>query len=251
MHVLGMVERVVNGALEPLGVKLTRRAGPRTIGGRRMTDDDVIALARRRGTSHGALLEEMFGREGRADEIIRRMRESGALSDATRTVCEIGPGSGLYIGPVLRHAPVTRYEIYEIEPRRADYLASEFTVVKQPTDGERLAATADRSIDLVHSHGVFVTLDFLTSCSYFREITRVIAPGGHVVLDAMTEDCLDDLAIESWLASGLRYPSLLARAYVLDFFTTRGFTLVDEFHMPLLVHGTSRYLILRWPGGTD
>ena len=116
-------------------------------------------------------------------------------------------------------------------------------------DGESLRGTAARSIDLVQAHGVFVTLDFLTSCSYFREIERVIAPGGHAVFDVMTEDCFDEAAIDAWLGTRLRYPSLHSRDYVIRYFTSRGFVVVDEFTLPLLVHGTSRYLVLRWPGG--
>lgn len=250
MSVLPMLERAVNGLLEPLGVRLMRRGGPPTIGGRRLSDADVIAQAHARGISAGDYLEDLFGKKGRAAEIIRRMRDAGALSPSVSVVCEIGAGSGLYIPYVLRHAPVERYEIYEIIQGRADYLAKEFPVVlARPTDGESLRGTAARSIDLVQAHGVFVTLDFLTSCSYFREIERVIAPGGHAVFDVMTEDCFDEAAIDAWLGTRLRYPSLHSRDYVSRYFTSRGFVVVDEFTLPLLVHGTSRYLVLRWPGG--
>lgn len=247
MPVLAMVERAVNGALEPLGVKLTRRRGLPTIGGRPMSDDAVIAQARRRGMSAGDFLEEMFEKKGRAEDVIRRMKAAGALSARVSTVCEIGPGSGLYIQHVLKDASVARYEIYEIASKRAEYLEAAFPVVNQPTDGETLGSTPSRSIELVHAHGVFVTLDFLTSCSYFREIHRVIAPGGFAVFDIMTEDCLDDTAIESWLQSRLRYPSMHSRDYVVQYFGRRGFALVDEFVMPLLVRGSSHYLILRSP----
>jgi hypothetical protein len=245
MPVRSIVERAINGVLEPLGVRVTRRKGASTIGGRRISDDDIIAQARSRGMSPGDLLEEIFGKQGRAEQIIGRMRIAGALSPDVSTVCEIGPGSGLYVQHVLRHARVARYEIYEIAENRAAYLAANFPVVKQPADGERLLATAARSIQLVHAHGVFVTLDFLTSCSYFREIERVLTANGHAVFDVMTEDCLDDAAIDSWLGTRLRYPSLHSRDYVTQFFAKRGFVLVDEFRMPLLVHGASRYFILR------
>ena len=252
MQVLQMIERAVNGLLEPLGVKVTRRGGPPTIGGRRLSDGEVIAEAHRQGISPGEYLEGLFGKQGRAAGIVGRMRDAGALTATVSAVCEIGPGSGLYITHVLRHAPVERYEIYEIAAIRAEHLAAEFPVViRQAADGETLQGTAARSMDLVHAHGVFVTLDFLTSCSYFREIERVIAPGGHAVLDIMSEDCLDDAAIDSWLRTPLRYPSLQSRAYVIRYFTRRGFVLVDEFVLPLLVHGSSRYLILRWPGGKE
>lgn len=250
MNVRRGLERLVNGTLEPLGVKLMRREGPPTIGGRRMSDEDVIRDARRRGVSPGVYLEALFGRTGRADEIVRRMRAAGALTARVKTVCEIGPGSGLYIPPVLEHGDVERYEIYEISGKRTAYLAATFPVTAREADGERLSATASHSIDLVHAHGVFVTLDFLTVCAYLRETERVLAPGGHAVFDFISEACLDDSAIASWLATPLRYPSLHSRDYIVRYFTTRGFAVVDEFAMPLLVHGTSQYLILRAPGGT-
>lgn len=251
MHFRRLLERTVNGILNPLGVRVVRHGPPPTIGGRRLSEKAVVAEARRRGISAGEYLEKLFGKEGRALEIIQRMRGKGALSEKVFAVCEIGPGSGLYVQEVLKHAPVKRYEIYEIERSRAEYLAGEFSVVMQPTDGETLRATSSRTIDLIHAHGVFVTLDFLTSCSYFREIERVIAPGGHVVFDIITEDCLDDSGIDSWLNTPLRYPSLHSRDYVIRFFSERGFSMVDEFVTPLLVHGSSHYLMLRWQGGKN
>lgn len=251
MAVIALLERAINGVLEPLGVKVVRRGGPPTIGGRAMSDEAVIEQARSRGVSPGELLEEMFGKTGRAAEIIRRMEACRALSPRSRRVCEIGPGSGLYVEETLRAAPVTSYEIYEIAPVRAQFLASAFPVTIQPTDGETLRATSDRTIDLLQAHGVFVTLDFLTSRSYFREINRVMAPGGHVVFDIMSEECLDDDALESWLRTRLRYPSFHPKDDVVRFFGARGFTLIDEFNAPLLVHGSSRYLIFRSPGDAE
>jgi SAM-dependent methyltransferase len=244
MHMLGIIGRVANGVLEPFGVRVVRE-GPQTIGGRRLSDRSVIVHARRRGMSPGEFLEEMFGQQGRAEQISRRMIACGALSTNVSTVCEIGAGSGLYIQQVARHVRAARYDIYEIVPSRAQFLARSFGVLAQPTDGETLRATPDRSVDLLHAHGVFVTLDFLTSCSYFREMARVVAPGGHVVFDVITEECLDGPAIDSWLNTRLRYPTLHCREYLMRFFTAHGFALVDEFVMPLLVHGGSRYLIFR------
>ena len=243
------LERAANGALSPLGIRIVRHGRAPTIGGRRLSDDRVIADAGRQGISPGELLERLFAKPGRAQEIVDRMIAGGALSRLPGSVLEIGAGSGVFIEAVRRRAVATRYEVYEIEANRAAYLARAFPIVAQPTDGETLGATATGSIDLVHAHGVFVTLQFLTTCSYFREIARVTAPGGFVAFDVMTESCLDEPEIQSWLASRLRYPSLLSRGYVLDFFTRRGFVLVNEFVTPLLVRGRSLYLIFRRPDG--
>jgi hypothetical protein len=245
MNVLRLLEKTVNGALEPLGVKIVRTGPAPTIGGRRFSDDEVVAKARERGVSPGEFVEELFGKKGRAQEIIKRMQDHGAISASTGVVCEIGPGSGLYVEKVLKLAPVKQYEIYEISTGRAEFLAKEFPVVQQRTDGETLQATPSRSVDLIHAHGVFVTTEFLITWSYFREIERVIAPGGYVVFDVITEDCLEDAILNSWIKSPLRYASMISRDLVIEFFVKRGFSLIDEFRMSLLVHGMSRYLIMR------
>jgi predicted TPR repeat methyltransferase len=237
--------RVVNGLLGPLGVKVVRTGGPATIGGRRLSDADVIAEAARRGISTGAFVEELFGQPGRAARIVQRMISSGALSSGVSRVCEIGPGSGLYVEEVRRHAPAQHYEVYEIAPTRARHLQERFDVIARAADGETLQDTATGSMDLVHAHGVFVALDFLTACSYLREIARVLAPGGHAVFDIITADCLDAQTIDGWLRSSLRYASLHSRESVTSVADRHGLRLIDEFRVPLLVQGDSRYFVLR------
>jgi SAM-dependent methyltransferase len=248
MTLLQRLERLVNGSLSPLGIRVARRHGDSSIGGRRLSDAAVIARAHARGLSAGAYLEELFGNPGRSAEVVSRMRSAGAVSEALSTVLEIGPGSGLYIERVLEHVSPSRYEIYELERSRAEYLASRFPVTVREADGESLASTASRSVDLVHAHGVFVTLDFLTNCAYFREIDRVVAPGGWAVFDIVTDECLDPVELDAWLATSLRYLSLHSRDFLIRFFRSRGFNLIDEFEMPLLVQGRSRYFILRRDG---
>jgi SAM-dependent methyltransferase len=243
-----LIEHTANGVLSPLGVRIVRRGRAPTIGGRRLSDEHVIADAQQRGISPGVLLEELFHKPGRARDIVARMAAAGVFAAPVRTVVEIGAGSGIYVEELLKRATVERYEVYELEENRARYLAGALPVLAQRTDGETLQPTASRSADLVHAHGVFVTLDFLTSCSYFREIVRVLAPGGHVIFDIIDERSLDEDAIESWLASRLRYPSMLPLGYVTGFFERHGFVLIDEFSMPLLVHGRSHYLIFRQTG---
>lgn len=244
-----LIERTVNSVLEPLGVKLVRRGPAPTIGGRRFSDEQVIAEAARRGISTGEFVEELFGKRGRAAQIVQRMTDNGAVASDMSAACEIGPGSGLYLAEVMKRAAIRRYEIYEIAPIRAQHLARQHNVIVRPTDGETLRATESQSMDLVHAHGVFVALDFLTTCSYLREAVRVLKPGGYAVFDIITDDCLDDRAIDGWLRSGLRYASLHSSEWVTQLFTSHGFAVVDQFQMPLLVEGVSRYFIVRREGG--
>lgn len=239
------IERTINRGLGRFGIKLVRRGRAPTIGGRRMSDAGLLRAARARGLSPGACLEEMFGSSGRAERIMARMEAAGALHSGVASICEIGPGSGLYIEAVLARLRPQCYEIYEIEPERAAFLERQYPVTARPTDGETLAATESGTIDLVHAHGVFVTLPFLTNCAYFNEIARVTAPGGRVCFDIVTEDCLDPDTLQSWMNSPLRYLSLHSRAQIDRFFKAQGFDLVDTFDMPLLVQGRARYFVFR------
>ena len=244
MRLRRTIARGLNTLLAPARLQLVRTPIP-TVGGRPMSDEDVIREARRLGLSVGDYLEQLFGRTGRAAGIIARMRDLGAIPDDLQSVCEIGAGSGMYVERVLKLATPTLYEVYEIEANRARFLAAEYPIVVQPTDGETLRSTESGSMQLVHSHGVFVALAFLTSVSYFREIQRVTAPGGYAVFDILCEDCLDGPTVDDWLASNLRYPSMLAKSYVVDLFERQGFRLVDDFREPLLVLGDARYLVFQ------
>ena len=244
MRVKRLLNRSIKKLLAAAGLAIVRTT-PQTIGGQPISDEHAIAEAQRRGISVGLYLEELFGKIGRAQKIIDRMKTLGAFSEDLNVVCEIGPGSGVYIEKVLEIATPDRYEIYEIAENRAEFLAREYPVISQPTDGFILTHTPSGTVQLVHAHGVFVALQFLTSYSYFKEIVRVTAPEGYAVFDIISEDCLDEDTVDLWLNSNLRYPSFLSKKYVIDFFNRHSFHLVDDFRLPLLVQGDSRYLVFK------
>jgi len=244
MRVKRLLNRSIKKLLAAAGLAIVRTA-PQTIGGQPISDAHAIAEAQRRGISAGLYLEELFGKFGRAQMIIDRMKTVGAFSEDLNVVCEIGPGSGVYIEKILEIATPDRYEIYEIAENRAEFLAREYPVISQPTDGFTLTHTPSGTVQLVHAHGVFVALQFLTSYSYFKEIVRVTAPEGYAVFDIISEDCLDEDTVDLWLNSNLRYPSFLSKKYVIDFFNRHSFHLVDDFRLPLLVQGDSRYLVFK------
>jgi hypothetical protein len=219
------------------------------IGGPYRTDREVIRLARERGVSVGDLVEAEWGHAGRAARTIARLREAGAIPGGLATVCEIGPGSGRYIQRVLDVASPRRYEIYEIERRRARWLERTYPVVAMPTDGERLTGTASASVQLVHAHGVFASLKIIPCFAYFREFARITAPGGHVAFDVISEECLGDADVDAWLETPLRYVNFLSRPHLVGYFERHGFTLASAFREPLMVFGQSLYLVFRKTGG--
>jgi SAM-dependent methyltransferase len=110
-------------------------------------------------------------------------------------------------------------------------LVDTYGVTLQPTDGESLASTPSASIDLVHAHKVFVSTSFLVTLRYFDEMARVTRPGGRVLFDVMTEDCVDDATTNKWLAVDFDagfYPAIVPRRTVVDFFHERGLRLVGS-----------------------
>lgn len=239
----------LNRLLARTGFMITRAAPSQAeswrsrIGGPYRTDRQVIALATRRGLPVGDYLEEEWGQLGRSRQIVQRLHAIGAVTDTLQTVCEIGPGSGRYIERIREIASPARYEIYEIERQRAQWLARTYGVVARASDGERLGGTADGSIQLVHAHGVFASLKTITCLAYFKEFARITAPGGHVAFDIISEECLTDEEVAAWLETELRYVNFLSKPFLIEFFERHGLSLVDDFRFPLMVFGHSVYLV--------
>lgn len=178
----------------------------------------------------------MNGIPGATQSTIDQMRALGVFAGPIRVVLEIGPGSGRYLEKTLRECTPVRYEIYETAGPWAGYLERTYPVVRQPTDGVTLAATPDGTVDLVQAHKVFSGTDLLATLRYWREMARVTAPGGHVVFDIVTEDCLTPEIIDRWVSSGLQtgsYPAAVPRKTACDYFGSHGFRLAGSFTVPM------------------
>jgi hypothetical protein len=104
-------------------------------------------------------------------------------------------------------------------------------LLSRPADGISLRHTQDACVDFLHAHNVFVSLAFLTTCQYFREILRVVKPGGYVAFDILSEACLDDQTVSAWLATEMRWPCFLSTDYVCRFFMRHGFEFLGDFLM--------------------
>lgn len=255
MSVGDAVGWMVNRVLAPSGLLMGRAAPSQfeswreRIGDPYRTDRAVIRAARRRGMSVADLIESEWGHPGRARRTVALMRDAGVVPTGPHTVCEIGPGSGRYIQALLEVAKPRRYEIYEIERARARWLARTYPVVALPTNGEQLAGTPDGSVDLVHAHGVYASLKVVSCFASFMELIRITAPGGHIVFDVITEECLSDAEVDAWLETPLRYVQFLSRSHLVGFFERRGCELVADFRLPLMVFGQSLYLAFKKADG--
>jgi hypothetical protein len=238
---------LINFLLRPAGLKLvSRRAfsgrNPHVLG--YVSATQTVKAAQGRGLSVCDYLESLWNEPGTTQAVVEHMRQIGVFDAQIATVCEIGTGSGKFLEKTIACCRPKLYESYEPDREWSDWLQREYGIISQPTDGYSLRHTSAGSIDLVHAHGVFVYLPFLTTYRYFREIARVVARRAYVVFDIITEDCMDDTTVFNWLDTEDNFPVILPRQYVIDVFNAWGFLLRGEFSSRLGA-GKSRYMVFQ------
>lgn len=208
-----------------------------------MSAEETIAAAEREGLSVCDYVEKLWDQRGCTQMVIDRMSSCGAFAAKNPNILEIGTGTGRYLEKVFQKCNPAKYESYEPLPDWVDWLKSKYPmVISHKADGETLWQTPDRSVDLVHSHGVFVYIPFLVAYAYFKEIWRVTKDGGMVVFDIYSEDCLDEEMVDQWLNSTYRYTCFLSKSYVASHFAKHGFRLLETFKNKH-GEGQSEYLV--------
>lgn len=198
--------------------------------------------AKKAGLSIGDYIDAKYHQPGATQATIDQLIGAGVLSRDVHTVCEVGPGSGRYLEKVLQFCNPLSYEIYETQQEWLHWLARTYPVVARDADGKSLRDTHSGSIDLVHAHKVFVYLPTIVACQYFREMIRVVRPGGQIVFDILSENCMDDSTIEKWLTKEIYYPCMMPRDFVIGLFARRHCFLRSSFFAPM-VPGQSEYLV--------
>lgn len=191
-------------------------------------------------------IDQRHNEPGVTPRTIDRLHDLGVFQGSIDRVCEIGPGSGRFLEKILQRCRPRQYEIYETETDWSEWLAAHYPVTQQKADGKSLSATASGTVDLVTSFRVFVALPFLVTQRYFNEMVRVVRPGGTLVFDAVTEECMDEETVGRWLASSSTYPVITSRQRITHFFDEHGFQLVGSFFMPLRP-GRSEYFVYKAP----
>jgi SAM-dependent methyltransferase len=162
----------------------------------------TIAAAESQGKSVIEYLADLWHEHGVVERVINFLLEQAPLS-TNPVVLEIGPGTGRFLEPVLNQLKPSSYEIYETSPGWSNYLARTYPVKEKRTGGNDLFQTADGICDLVHVHGVFVFLPVIATFAYFREICRVLKPGGYVMFDVFLDDQVSLDLIEAWTANNV------------------------------------------------
>lgn len=222
----------INGSLRPLGIQVVRSRTTDPAVKPFLSAKKTIVAARRAGLSVGDYIDQNHAEAGATAATVNAMLRLGALPDRVERVCEIGPGSGRYAEKVITALRPRVYEAYETASDWWPHLRTLPNLITQPCDGHTLADTKSESVDLVHAHKVFVYLPFVAVIGYLQEMARVVGPGGAVAFDIVTEDCLDDQTIDSWLTHGTIYLPM-PRGWVVDFLTRRGLSLQGNFFAPM------------------
>ncbi len=239
----------VNAVLRPAGVQLVRH-GARPFEEFRdyIPFKQTIAGAGAAGLSVGEYIDRKYNVPGSTGETIDRLKDAGILHPGVRRVCEIGPGSGRYLERTIQACKPEHYEIYETALEWREFLARTYAVIARSADGASLAATPTGSVDLVQAHKVFPGIPLLATVRYFGEMARVVAPGGGLVFDTVTEPCMTGELMDKWFTSGAGYqyyPSMMPRKYILEFFGQRGFALKLSFLVPMEPGKTECFAFVR------
>jgi SAM-dependent methyltransferase len=200
--------------------------------------------AKNEGLSVCDYVEKLWDKQGDTQAVIDNMAKAGALTPGLSQVLEIGTGTGRYLEKVVRDFHPQQYSSYETDPGWAQWLEQAYPVHSLQADGQSLGQTPDRSVNLVHAHGVFVYLPLMVSYRYWKEIWRVTADQGYVVFDIISEECLDKNQVQRWLDSGHNYPCFLGKDYVVGVFAENGFQWCCEFSNRY-GEGTSLYLVFQ------
>jgi phospholipid N-methyltransferase len=240
------MKKVINSILGLLNLRLIKANHIKNISSDLgyISAKETVKSAQNRGLSICDYVEKMWNQVGETQKVIDNMEKFGAFQNANQTVCEIGAGTGRYMEKVITICAPKRYESYETASDWAEWLEKEYEIISLESDGFSLKSTVENSIDLIHSHGVFVYLPFFDSLRYFKEIDRVASKNAIIVFDCITEDCLDEVSLNKWLKSDYNFPRILPEKYIFDFFPNNQYKLIGNFFTPY-GQGKSKYFVFK------
>ncbi len=243
MSVRTKLAKPLNDALRPLRLQVVSGTSPDPAIKDFLPARKTVAAAQKAGLPLGAYIDRTFAKPGATPETVRAMLELADIHDKCDTVLEIGPGSGRFAEEIIATVHPGRYEIYETAKDWLPRLNQLPNVVIRKCDGHTLAETAESSVDLVHAQKVFVYLEFYATAGYLEEMARVVRPAGAVAFDIVTEACLDDQTVRTWIRDRPFYRPV-PRAWAVEFMQQRGFTLCGS-HFSPLPPGTAELLVFR------
>lgn len=238
-----LAKDAVNWVIGPLGVQVVRKGQHDWNDTRNFIPiEETLAAAKSRGMSIGDYIDGVLNNiPGATKFTMDELGRLGVFAKPIDCVLEIGPGSGRYLEKTIAACTPKRVEIYETSLPWASFLASQYHVTLQQTDGHSLAPTSDHSCDIVQAFKVFSSIPFMPTIKYWAEMLRVARSGAFIIFDIMTDACLSPETVWRWTASGVdngAYPAAMPRSTAVDFFASAGCTLVGSFLVPMGVGQT-------------
>ncbi len=73
---------------------------------------------------------------------------------------------------------------------------------------------------------------------------RVIKPGGIIIFDCFTEECMTTDILEKWLKSQHNFPIVLPNDYIINYFIKNNFRLLGNFFNSY-GQGKSKYFVFK------
>jgi hypothetical protein len=209
--------------------------------------EEIVNSANLAGLSICDYVEKIWNQQGSTQAVVDEMTRSGCFENLD-IICEIGPGTGRYIEKIKQldqeQKKLEKYIIYETAEDWAEWLEDNYGLVRRDADGKSLKYELKNSCNLVHAHGVFVYLPFLQAFEYFLEMMRICTINGYIVFDFYTDEHFSTDIINTWLTSPERYPVILPRNTVIQYFNQFGFRLIHEFDNKH-GHSYSHYVIFK------
>jgi Methyltransferase domain len=244
MSVMAKFHSGVNRALRPLGVQVQRGWTSDAAVQSFVSARKTLAAAERAGLSVADYIDQFNAKPGATAEAVCDMLTLAALADPVQRVCEIGPGTGRYAEKVSAALHPDVYEAYETARDWLPHLRKLPNIQLHDADGRTLSQTATASVDLVHSHKLFVYTPLVTSVGYWWEMARVARPGGAVAFDIVTENCLDEPTISTWVSEDVTLYSMIPRQWTVDLLGRVSLTLVGSTFVPMS-GGRTELLVFR------
>lgn len=206
--------------------------------------DETLNSAKKENLSICDYLEKIWNQKGATQKVIDNMKANKVFSNKESKIIEIGTGSGRYLEKIINQVSYKEYYSFETIKEWSNFLAKTYKIKSVDTNGYSLEGINDYSIDIIHSHGVFVYLPFLISIRYFYEMFRVCKKDSFVCFDVYDETCFNKEDLSSWLNVADIYPVLTPIDFLINFFKENGYDLINNFYNK---HGASksRYYIFK------
>lgn len=172
-----MLKRALQTLLSRFGLMITRRpADP-------ACTVEWVAEAQRDGMAVNDFIEKDH-RKPALEELERLVF---AHIDGRSTVCELGPGTGVYTRHISPRITQGRFIVVDSDPNAIAFLRKHLPandcVELHRNEGTALPVDGRGSVDLAFSASVFTGGNLSYFFRYVQEFARVLRPGGHLVFD--------------------------------------------------------------------